>query len=177
MTTSDTDEPTEAEAHEAEPPCPVCGNLTGFVHLDDGTTYCPAHRGLTVIVATADVDAYVTPTPLEVFPTEVIAAEAQADADEEGGDEPPWPLDKAIQMVAGLCFDAALATFHDDGTFGDPPTGWAPPPADQSPYMEAGVCLALATLIEATECDREVIQKLADIFCGRTPTTEGESND
>lgn len=177
MATSEGETPTEAETEADVQPCEVCGAVGGFVHLDDGTTYCPAHKGLTTIAATPDVDAYVTPTPLETFPTEVIAAEVQADIDEEESDVLPWPMEPAVRMVAGLALDAALATFRSDGTFTDPPTGWAPPPANESPFMEAGVALALGTLIEATECDREVIKALADVLCGRTPTMEGTEDD
>jgi hypothetical protein len=177
MTTSDTDQPSEPDEAESVQPCEVCGATGNFVRLDDGTLYCPAHKGLTTIAVVADVGT-VEPAPP---PTHVAGRDyANAIEDEEpddGEDLLPWPMEPAIRMVAGLAFDAALATFREDGTFTDPPTGWAPPPANESPFMEAGVCLALATLIEATECDRDVIKALADVFCGRTPTTEGNEDE
>jgi hypothetical protein len=79
-------------------------------------------------------------------------------------------------MVAGLIYASALATFHADGTYGDPPLGWAPPPADASPHVEAGAVLAVAVLIEAAEIDRDVIQTLARTFMGE-PIPTGEPTD
>lgn len=177
MATDATEQPSEDKTEADVQPCPVCGATGGFIHLDDGTDYCPAHKGLKAIVATPDVATVVAPPPVVDDGINDLYYGPDAEKPDDDDDLMPWPMEPGVRMVAGLALDAALATFRADGTFTDPPLGWAPPPADQSPHMEAGVALALGTLIEATECDRDVIQALADVLCGRTPTTEETSND
>lgn len=174
---TDTGEPTEDVRT-----CEVCGATNGnVIELDDGTLYCSAHRGLATTLSTQAETAVGAFTPEEgaEYYREVVAPEieANAEADAAAAEELPWPMEPAVRMVASLCFTAALATFYEDQTYGDPPTGWAPPPANESPFMEAGVVLAIATLIEAAEIDREMIQLLADVFAGRETTDKGASDE
>lgn len=172
-----TEPPTDEPAHDPAADCPQCGATGTVTTLGDGTLYCSAHRGIAnaekgkrPTVPTFDG----TTAPVrEVL--EALGANAEPTAPAEDGGV--WALDKRVQMVASLCLEAALSTFHDDGTFGDPPTGWAPPPADESPFMEAGVVLAVATLIEAAELPRDLIQTLADTFAGRETPNRETSDD
>lgn len=171
-----------AEPIEVQRTCAVCGATNGnVIELDDGTLYCSAHRGLaSTPPIQAETAASDTATSAEVLPPTLHAPSPSVTAgtpDADVAEELPWPMDPGVRMVASLCYEAALATFHEDHTYGDPPTGWAPPPANESPFMEAGVVLAVATLIEAAEIDREVIQTLADVFAGREAPTEEDHHE
>lgn len=100
--------------------------------------------------------------PIEVVPT----PDDNGADDDEGG-----PNIAALKLIIGLCLQAGVMSLDAKNMPLEPPTGWAPPPADQVPEFAAGCAMAVALMIRTFGIEHTDVIALAKQFID-TDTTE-----
>lgn len=175
--------------------CAECGaDSEHFIELDDGTLYCPIHRGpaSTVTAGPPDVGhllpdaehwndatgAIVTHddvrpvSGLSVNTADPTAAEPHEAAESVSEDVSgtAGPNMDALKLLIGLAIRAGLMSLTEDNEPVEPPTGWAPP--GTAPEVEGAVGLAVALMIRTFGIDHDDVRALAEPFLNTDNETE-----
>lgn len=91
--------------------------------------------------------------------------------DDGAADDGTGPNIPALKLIIGLCLQAGVMSLDAKNMPLEPPTGWAPPPADQVPEFAAGCAMAVALMIRTFGIEHTDVIALAKQFID-TDTTE-----